>query len=104
MFGRIETLVSFSSVWYVGIVVGYRMMVWQGNCQVRCIWQKSCGVVVKGFVAKKISSVGFVLQREEGSGRALFSLELCLEEKYKTIHCVMYSRRQSVYLRVGFDG
>jgi len=66
VFGNIETLVSFSSVWYVCVVVGCRMMVWQGNCQVRCVRQKSREVVAKGFVAEKINSAGFCFAKERG--------------------------------------
>jgi hypothetical protein len=31
-------------------------------------------------------------------------VDLCLKGKYKTIRCAMYSERQSIYLRTGFDG
>jgi hypothetical protein len=31
-------------------------------------------------------------------------LDLCLEGKYKTIRYTMYSKKQSIYLRTGFNG
>jgi len=102
MFGRIETVVSFSSVWYVCVVARRKMMVWPGSCQVRCARRKSRETVVEGFDAEKISSVDFVLRRGEIVGVRF--LNLCLKGKYKRIHCAMYSRRQSIYLIIGFDG
>jgi hypothetical protein len=30
-------------------------------------------------------------------------VDLYLEGKYKTICCAMYSERQSIYLRIGYD-
>ncbi len=59
MFGSIENLVSFSSVWYVCVVAKRRMMVWQGSYQVRCTWRKSRGIMAKGFAAEKINSASF---------------------------------------------
>jgi hypothetical protein len=56
-------LVSFSSIWYVCVVVERMMMVWPGSCQVRCIWWKSYKAVVEGFVAEKISSADFCLEK-----------------------------------------
>ncbi len=102
MFGRIETLVSFSSVWYACVVARRKMMVWPGSCQVRCTRWKSRETVAEGFDAEKISSVDFVLRRGEIVGVRF--LNLCLKGKYKRIHCAMYSRRQSIYLIIGFDG
>ncbi len=102
MFGSIETLVSFSSVWYVCVVAGRKMMVWPGSCQVRCARQKSLGAMVEGFATEKISSVDFCLEKAEVVGVRF--LDLYLKENYKTIRCAMYSGRQSVYLRTRFDG
>jgi hypothetical protein len=59
VFGNIEALVLFSFVWYVCVIIGYRMMVWQGSYRVRCTWQRSHGVATKGFVVKKINSASF---------------------------------------------
>lgn len=61
MFGSIKTLVSFSFVWYVCVIVGCKMMVWQGSYQLRCARCKSCGVGAEGFVAENISSAIFFL-------------------------------------------
>jgi hypothetical protein len=66
MFGSIETLVSFSSVWYVCVVVGHKMMVWQRSCQVRCAQRKSRGAMVEGFDVEKISSAGFCFGNDKG--------------------------------------
>jgi len=66
VFGSIETLMSFSSVWYVCVVVGRRMMVWQGNCQVKCGRQKSHEAVVEGFATEKISCAGFCFAKKRG--------------------------------------
>jgi hypothetical protein len=63
VFGSIETLVSFSSIWYVCGVVGRMMMVWPRSCQVRCVWWKSYGAVVEGFAIEKISSAYFCLEK-----------------------------------------
>jgi hypothetical protein len=68
MFGSIEALVSFSSVWYVCVIVWRRMMVWQRSCQVRCTQRKSRGAVVEGFATKKISSADFCFSLEEEVG------------------------------------
>jgi hypothetical protein len=35
-FDSIETFASFSFVWCVCVVVGCKMTVWQGSCQVKC--------------------------------------------------------------------
>jgi hypothetical protein len=67
MFGSIETLVSFFSIWYVCVVVGCVMMVWQGSCHVGCARQKSCGAVAEGFAVEKIISAGFCFARTEQS-------------------------------------
>ncbi len=67
VFGSIETLVSFSLVWYVCVGVGCKMMVWQGSYQVRCVWWKSHEATTEGIVAEKISSAGFCFARTRGS-------------------------------------
>jgi len=36
VFDSIETFVLFSFVWYVCVVVGHRMIVWQRSYQVKC--------------------------------------------------------------------
>jgi hypothetical protein len=46
--------------------------------------------VVLVFWCREVVRVGF--------------LDLCLKGKYEKICCVMYSRRQSFYLKVGIDG
>jgi len=101
MFGSIETLVLFSSVWYVCVVAGCKMMVWPGSCQVRCARRRSLGTMAEGFAIENISSVDFCLEKAEVVGVRF--LDLCLKEKYKTIRCAMYSGRQSVYRRTRFD-
>jgi hypothetical protein len=60
MFGSIEMLVSFSSIWFVCVIVGCRMMVWLRSYQGKCIRWRSRGAIVEGFAAKKISSVSFL--------------------------------------------
>jgi len=59
VFGSIETLLLFSSVWYVCVILGRRMMVWQGSYKVRYTWWKSCGAMAKGFATENISIAGF---------------------------------------------
>jgi len=59
VFSSIETLLSFSSVWYVCVVARRKMMVWQGSCQVSYTRQKSRRAMAKGFAAEKINSSGF---------------------------------------------
>jgi hypothetical protein len=44
----IEIFVSFFSIWDVCVVVGRKMNVWQGNCQVKCARWKSHGGVAEG--------------------------------------------------------
>jgi len=36
VFDSIEIFVSFSSIWYVYVVVGRRMIMWQESYQVKC--------------------------------------------------------------------
>ncbi len=36
VFDNIELFESFSSIWYVCVVVGRKMTMWQGSCQVKC--------------------------------------------------------------------
>jgi hypothetical protein len=31
-------------------------------------------------------------------------INLCFKGKYTTIYCIMYFKRQNIYLRTGFDG
>ncbi len=68
----------------------------------RCARQKSRGVAAEGCAAMKISNVVLVFWCREVV-RVGF-LDLCLKGKYEKICCVMYSRRQSFYLKVGIDG
>ncbi len=65
VFGSIETLVSFSLVWYGCVVVGCKMTVWPRSCQVRCARRKSCKAMVEGFITDKISNVGFCFAKEK---------------------------------------
>jgi len=106
MFGSIETLVSFSSVWYVCVVAGCKMMVWQGSYQVRCGRRKFREVMTEGFAAEKISSACFcfVKKRKKLLNLVFFFSIFYFKEKYETICCAMYSRRQSVYLKASFHG
>jgi hypothetical protein len=67
VFGSIEALVLFSSVWYACVMVGHRMMVWQKALPRRCAWWRSRKATTKGFVAKKINSVGFYFVSREGN-------------------------------------
>jgi hypothetical protein len=59
VFDSIETFVSFSFVWYVCVIVGRKMTVWQGCCQMKCVWWKSHGATTEGCVVVQISSVDF---------------------------------------------
>jgi hypothetical protein len=59
--------------------------------------------MVEGFAAEKISSVHF-FSFEVGEVVGMRFLNFCLGGKYETIYCAMYSRRQAIYLRTGFDG
>jgi len=59
VFDSIETFVLFSFVWYVCVVVGHMMIVWQGSYQVKCIRRKSRGATVEGCEVVHISSVVF---------------------------------------------
>jgi hypothetical protein len=102
VFNSIETFVSFSFVWYVCVVAGRKMTMWQGIYQVRCAWRKSCKVVAEGCATKKISSVVLVFYREVVEVYRF--LNLYLEWKYKRIRYAMYSRRHNFYLKVGFVG
>ncbi len=70
----------------------------------KCAWQKSCGITTEGFAINKISSVVFLFCWDKGEVVGMKLLDFCLEGKYEMIHCVIYSRKQSVYLRAGFDG
>jgi hypothetical protein len=78
VFDSIETLVSFSSVWYVCVVVGCRMIMWQGSYQVKCIRRKSRGAMTEGCVTMHISNVVFGFQLQGGCGRLVF-LDLYFE-------------------------
>ncbi len=69
VFDSIEIFLSFSFVWYMCVVVGRRMIVWQGSCQVKCVRQKSNGVTTEGCVRVQISSVAFGFQFKKGCGR-----------------------------------
>jgi hypothetical protein len=51
VFDSIEIFVSFSSIWYVHVVVGHRTTMWQGSCQVKCDRQKSRDATVEGCAA-----------------------------------------------------
>jgi len=59
VFDSIETFVSFSSIWYVCVVVGRRMIVWQRSCQVKCARRKSHGATMEGCAIVQISNVVF---------------------------------------------
>jgi hypothetical protein len=45
---NIETLVSFSFVWYVCVAIGHKMSVWQESCQMKCTQRKSHSATTKG--------------------------------------------------------
>ncbi len=45
-----------------------------------------------------------VLEGDEGKVVGVRIVDLYLEGSTKTIHCAMYSERQSIYLRTGYDG
>ncbi len=45
-----------------------------------------------------------VLEGDEGEVVGMKFVDLCLEKKTKIIRCVIYSERQSIYLRTGYDG
>jgi hypothetical protein len=59
VFDSIEIFVSFSYVWYVCVIVGCRMIMWRGTCQVKCIWRKFQSAMTEGCVVVQISSVLF---------------------------------------------
>jgi hypothetical protein len=48
VFYDIEIVMSFSYIWDVCVVVGCKMIVWQGSCQVKCGRQKSHGGAAEG--------------------------------------------------------
>jgi len=82
VFGSIETLMSFSSVWYVCVVVGRKMMVWQGNCQVKCGRQKFHEAVAKGFATEEISCAGFCFAKKRGKlSHLVFFLKISISRK-----------------------
>ncbi len=67
MFSSIETFVSFFSVWYVCVITGCKMMVWQRSYQARCVRWKSHRGATERFAAEKISIAGFCFPRTRGS-------------------------------------
>jgi hypothetical protein len=72
VFGSIEALVLFFFVWYVCVIVGHRMMVWQGSYQGRCIRHRSRGATMEGFVVEKISSASFCFVSMGSCGSEVF--------------------------------
>jgi len=103
VFDSIETFVLFSFVWYVCVVVGHRMTVWQRSYQVKCARRKSHDATMERCVTMQISSVDFF--DFQFSGRLWkIGFRSMSQWKYKRIHYAMYSGRQSFHLRVGFDG
>jgi hypothetical protein len=98
VFGHIKTLVSFSLVWYVCVVAGHMVMVWQGSCKVRCVRRKSREASAEGFATEKISSACYCLTMTRGEVVGVKVLDLYIEGKYETIRCIMYSGRQSVFM------
>jgi len=65
MFGSIQVLVSFSSIWCVRVITRRRIMVWPGSCQGKCAWKRSRGAVMEGFVVEKIINASFLFCGEE---------------------------------------
>ncbi len=59
VFDSIEIFVSFSSVWYVHVVVGCRTTLWQRSYQVKCVQRKSHGATMEGCAKVYINSVVF---------------------------------------------
>jgi len=72
VFDSIEIFVSFSFFWYVCVVAGRKMIVWQGSYQVKCVRQKSYGATTERCVGVQISSVAFGFQFKKGCGRLVF--------------------------------
>jgi hypothetical protein len=73
MFNSIEIFVSFSSIWYVCVVVGRRITVWQGSCQVKCARRKSRGAMAEGSATVQMNSVVFLaFSHRGGCGRLVF--------------------------------
>ncbi len=100
---NIESLALFSYVWYVCIVVGCKMIVWQGSYYVKCVWQKSHNSTTEGCVAVQISKVVFGLSMAREVVEDGF-LDLYFEWKYMRICCAMYIGTQNFYLIIGFVG
>jgi len=67
MFGSIEALVLFSSVWYTCVMVGRMMMVWMRALPRKCTWRRSRKATTEGFVAKKTSNASFYFGSRGGS-------------------------------------
>jgi hypothetical protein len=72
VFDNIETFVSFSSIWYVCVVVGHRMTVWQGSYQVKYARRKFHGATMEGCATVQISSVVFGFQFRRGCVKLVF--------------------------------
>ncbi len=72
----------------------------------RCGQQKSREAMTEGFAVEKITSACFYFVKKTRKllNLVFFFLDFCLEEKYETIRCAMYSGRQSVYLKASFHG
>jgi hypothetical protein len=103
VFDSIETFVLFFFVWYVCVVVGHRMIVWQRSYQVKCARRKSRDAIVERCATMQISSVDFF--GFQFSGRLWkIGFRSMSQWKYKRICCAIYSRKQNFHLRVGFDG
>ncbi len=66
VFDSIEIFVSFSSIWYVYVVVGCRMIMWQESYQVKCAQQKSRNATAEGCATVQISNVVFGFQFQGG--------------------------------------
>ncbi len=69
IFGNIEVLVSFSSIWYACVMAGRRMMVWLRALLGRCVRRRSRRTTMKRFAAEKISSAIFLF---DGQRRKLW--------------------------------
>ncbi len=60
MFSNIESLVSFSYIWYACVMARCMMMVWLRVLLGRCAWRRFHRIMMEGFVVEKISSASFL--------------------------------------------
>ncbi len=91
VFYGIEIFMSFSSIWDVCVAVGHMMIVWQGRCQVKCVWRKSRGGAVEGWATNQISNVFLLFHGEESRGFSRSGIRLLspIEVQENLVHNVL---------------